>query len=233
MQDLYETALGYEFLDDNFYLLFGNQNLNDENYEELISLRLDQKLKFYDVDQVHGDGIYIPAKDHPAHREADAILLQNKNQMARIQTADCLPIALINSYSKEAALIHAGWRGVFHEIAPKALGLFQNQDSQYLQVIIGPHIAFSSYQVGEEIIECFGKKFDFFTAGIHYANDPLKDDHYLLNLQEILISQLEKQVGQALACQRSKINTYHNRRFHSYRRDGQRAGRNLSFLMLR
>ena len=233
MLEVQETPLGHEILNENFYILFGNSNIDYDNYKDILNTRLGENLKFQAVDQVHGDGVYVCGEESPEQTEADAILLKEVGQCGIIKTADCLPIALTNSITKEAAIVHAGWRGVYNGILLKALQLFVDQKPENLKLYIGPHISFYSYQVGPDLFNMFAEKFSFLTEGIHFNKDLLSPQHYKLNLQEILITHLETELGSEIYCIRSQINTISHPLFHSFREKGEQAGRNLSFLVKR
>ena len=42
-----------------------------------------------------------------------------------VQTADCVPILLVDPKKRAVAAIHAGWRGTLARIAQKAVGRLQ------------------------------------------------------------------------------------------------------------
>lgn len=233
MLDIQETPLGHEFVSDDFYVLFGNKNIDSENYSELLNNRLGETFDYQSVDQVHGDGVFIFGKDKPEEREADAVLLTKSSQCGLIKTADCLPVVLINEKTKESAIVHAGWRGVYNEIVLKTLKHFSSLDVNDLKIYIGPHISFHSYQVGGEVIEMFSKKFSFFTEDIHFSKDLLQMGFFKLNLQEVLVSEIETHLQASPVIERSQINTFSHPQFHSFRRDEKVAGRNLNFLVRR
>lgn len=233
MLEVQETPLGHEILNDNFYILFANSNVDYENYKDILNARLGADLDFQAVDQVHGDGVYIFGEESPEQTEADAILLKKPGQCGIIKTADCLPIVLSNTVTKEAAIIHAGWRGVYNGILLKTLSHFVNQKPENLKLYIGPHISFYSYQVGPDLYTMFSDKFSFLTEGVHFNKDLLSPQHYKLNLQEILITHLETELASEVYSIRSQINTISHPLFHSYRELGDKAGRNLSFLVKR
>ena len=50
MLEVQETPLGHEILNENFYILFGNSNIDYDNYKDILNARLGENLKFQAVD---------------------------------------------------------------------------------------------------------------------------------------------------------------------------------------
>ena len=108
--------------------------------------------------QVHSDIVHQISLSNPnAGAEApkgDALLTRERGVLLAIQTADCIPILLVDTKRKAVAAIHAGWRGTLQRIAAKTLGRMQMEfGSQPTDVIaaLGPGIGRCCYEVGHEV----------------------------------------------------------------------------------
>ncbi|MGA2420363.1 MAG: peptidoglycan editing factor PgeF, partial [Candidatus Acidiferrum sp.] len=107
---------------------------------------------------------------HPAEPlHADAAVTNHPGLLLTIQTADCVPILLVDSKKRAVAAIHAGWRGTLRQIAAKAVGHMQmhfGSKPSDLLAAIGPAIGACCYEVGTEIAADFLSQFsdapDFF-----------------------------------------------------------------------
>jgi YfiH family protein len=86
-----------------------------------------------------------------------------------VQTADCVPILLVDPKKRAVAAIHAGWRGTLRRIVAKTVGHmrmhFGSKPADILAAI-GPAIGGCCYEVGTEIAADFLSQFaeapDFF-----------------------------------------------------------------------
>jgi YfiH family protein len=79
-----------------------------------------------------------------------------------IQTADCVPILLVDPKKRAIAAIHAGWRGTLARIAAKAIGKMQMYfatNPRDLLAAIGPSIGPCCYEVGTEVATQFLSQF--------------------------------------------------------------------------
>jgi YfiH family protein len=137
---------------------------------------------------------------------ADAHFSKIKSKALVINTADCLPIMIIDESTMSVAAIHAGWRGVENQITKKCL---QKIKPRKATAWIGPHIMQNSFQVDQDV----ALKLD--PSGKHSFK---KGQKFYVNLQEIVI-------GQIIECgiDRSQIlcldkDTFTDKDFHSHRR---------------
>ena len=182
------------------------------------------KWKFWGIQQVHSSR-WVPASQDS--NEADAHYTHKAGKALYIKTADCVPI-LINTPTTVAA-IHAGWRGVAGGIILRS-ETRTNLFGEGSQAYIGPHIGLESFEVGNEVVNeilqspGLGKmtKEDF----CQNHPDPNKS---FVNLSAIINQQL-RQVGISTSSQ-MVANTFLDSEYHSYRRDGDSAGRQISFIV--
>ena len=136
-----------------------------------------------------------------------------------IRTADCLPILIADRRNRAVAAIHAGWRGVFAEIAAKTIETMHIQfgsNPEDLVVAIGPGIGACCFEVGPEVAVQFGR------SG-RTRIDLIETTCRQLGRNGIVTGQISAS-GHCTCCD--------DRLFESYRRDRERAGRMIAVIGL-
>jgi YfiH family protein len=112
--------------------------------------------------QFHSDVIHV-FNDAPADPcRGDASTTNRPNLLLAIQTADCVPILLVDPRNRAIAAIHAGWRGTLARIAAKTIGKMQmhfGTKPADLLAAIGPSIGPCCYEVGTEVATQFLSQF--------------------------------------------------------------------------
>jgi YfiH family protein len=169
--------------------------------------------------QIHSDRVLV-ATQPGRLGSGDAIISRRPGVIVAIRTADCLPILIVDSRTRAVAAVHAGWRGVVAEIAPKAveaMGLEFGSRPQDLEIAIGPGIGPCCFEVGPEVASQFRAFF------------PERNDLYTrakLDLVETVRRQLRRigvtmgQISTSGLCSCCQPDL-----FESYRRDRESAGR--------
>ncbi|MGH9794664.1 MAG: peptidoglycan editing factor PgeF, partial [Candidatus Acidiferrales bacterium] len=112
--------------------------------------------------QVHSDVIHAIAEKPVEAPKGDAAITRAPGLLLAVQTADCLPILLVDAKQRAVAAVHAGWRGTLARIAAKTLGRMQMQfGTRPADVIaaIGPGIGACCYEVGHEVVQSFASQF--------------------------------------------------------------------------
>lgn len=151
--------------------------------------------------------------------DADALIVDRSSNAGAafgVVTADCVPIIVRSGES--FAMIHAGWRGLASGIIKEACGYFSNIE----QVVVFPCAGSDRYEVGPEVLEEIGPDAVF----VPKKGEPRK---YLLNMSRTAQRQI-KAVYPLVSCVCADLCTIESRDFHSHRRDGEKAGRNLTFV---
>jgi YfiH family protein len=119
--------------------------------------------------QIHSDAIHL-FTNAPAHAcKGDASATNLPGLLLAVQTADCVPILLVDSKKRAVAAIHAGWKGTLARITEKAVGRllleFGSKPSDLLAAL-GPSIGPCCYEVGADFVAKFTAQFadasDFF-----------------------------------------------------------------------
>ena len=153
-----------------------------------------------------------------------------------IQTADCLPVFLIDPSRKVIAAIHAGWRGLLKRIVMKTTEQMQKDFSTVpadCLAVIGPGIGPCCYEVGEEMVQGFTKEFvggnSFFRDLTHKdSNSPTTKslDLTAVAKHQLLESGLLPQsIFGCEACTGCRTDL-----FFSHRAEGGRTGRMMSVI---
>ncbi len=158
--------------------------------------------------------------------ECDALLCPYNPEEPRgiaiaIYTADCVPILIIGkSY---AAVLHAGWRGMASGIIQNVLGKIREREPEsLLNVLIGPCAQAGAYETGQEVVKAL-EPYVCYREGSESGK-------YLTDLSSTA-SKIINLYG-PVALHNSGVCTITNSNWHSYRRDGARSGRNLSYLIV-
>tara|TARA_Y100000389_G_scaffold3463_1_gene3374 strand:+ start:3062 stop:3730 length:669 start_codon:yes stop_codon:yes gene_type:complete len=174
-----------------------------------------------DVNQVHSNKILVVDKSGN-YGEADGIITSPiDNLVLLIKTADCIPIFIYDNITRNYGIVHAGWRGVKKKIHLKAIEKFIGLGSHKnnLNFVMGPSIKACCYEVGAEMLDYFG------TSVIE------KNGSFFLDLNKSITSDF---VNIGIVKDKIKIDsicTYENKNLHSFRRDREKSGRMLSFIV--
>ena len=112
--------------------------------------------------QFHSDAIHQFEAPPGEPSRADASMTNRSGLLLAIQTADCVPILLVDPKKRAVAAVHAGWRGTLQRILTKTVGRMHMQfgsEAGDLLAAIGPSIGACCYEVGTEVASAFAAKF--------------------------------------------------------------------------
>jgi polyphenol oxidase len=115
-------------------------------------------LKQFHSDVVH---LFSSAPDDPCR--GDAAVTNRPGLLLAVQTADCVPILLVDSKKWVIGAVHAGWRGTLARIVTKTIGAMRmhfGSDPRDLLAAIGPCIGPCCYEVGTEVATQFLSQFE-------------------------------------------------------------------------
>lgn len=113
--------------------------------------------------QTHSNNVITitnwPIDEKP--EDVDAVVTNVPNLIIGINTADCVPIILVDESSHVIASVHAGWRGVVARIASCTIEEMCKIGSNPNDIIayIGPCIHENCFEVGEEVANQFSNEF--------------------------------------------------------------------------
>ena len=114
--------------------------------------------------QVHSDLIHRVRKVPETHPVGDGLITGTPGLVIAVQTADCLPVLLVDPKRKAVGAFHAGWRGTLKRIVQKGVGEIRKEfgsEPQNLVAALGPAIHACCYQVGKEVKEKFESQFAY------------------------------------------------------------------------
>jgi purine-nucleoside/S-methyl-5'-thioadenosine phosphorylase / adenosine deaminase len=119
-------------------------------------------LQLITLKQIHSDAIHLlnAAPGDPC--KGDASITNRPGLLLAVQTADCVPMLLVDPKKRAVAAIHAGWRGTLARIAAKAIGQMQMHfatNPADLLAAIGPSVGTCCYEVGTEVATQFQSQF--------------------------------------------------------------------------
>ena len=214
-----------------FLFGFGNKDVTTEMLAKRFS-----KLSWSQVKQVHSAKI---VESEEASVEADAHYTTRPNHALIIKSADCVPILIACPSSekpKAVCAIHAGWRGVTTEIVQNSVRalLEKGYAPTLMHAAVGPHIQMSSFEVGLDV--ALELKRAAMRAGIDDISKiiiphELDAAKRRVDLAAIVHAQLKFfQIREAGIDHVGGLDTLTNSEWSSFRRDGAKAGRNLSFI---
>jgi YfiH family protein len=199
------------------------------------------------VRQVHGTGVFVRrAGDLPVTPlpDADIIVSDDDGTAVSVQTADCVPLLILDRRTGAVGAAHAGWRGLaagVPRIAVEAMVRHFGSRAENLSVAAGPSIGACCYEVGPDVHDRFeaagwlarDRLNWFFKTPQPTRSNPsmmrqraLSDERWYFDCWSAVRDQLETagvhpaQIFVAELCTAS-----HEQALCSYRRDGSGAGR--------
>jgi YfiH family protein len=119
-------------------------------------------LKLVSLKQIHSDVIHLFDAAPAEPCRGDASVTKRPGLLLGVQTADCVPILLVDPKKRAIAAVHAGWRGTLGRIVVKAIGKMQmhfGSKPPDLLAAIGPAIGGCCYEVGTEVATQFLSQF--------------------------------------------------------------------------
>lgn len=207
--------------------------------------------------QIHSDVIHrvdsIP--DEPLF--GDGMITATPGLLLAIQTADCLPVILVDAKSHAVGVFHAGWRGTVQRIVEKGVGEMHRcfgTRPRDLKAAIGPGIQGCCYEVGEEVRTKFESQFEYGSELFREIkeSDPVREKYPLLFLtarapghsvlpKKIFLDLVEANRRQLLAAGLAKKNiessplctNCHPEMLFSYRAEKGKTGRMMGVAGIR
>ncbi|MBP9113256.1 MAG: polyphenol oxidase family protein [Polyangiaceae bacterium] len=217
------------------------------NQEDVKRLCADLGIRFDDlrqVEQVHGSRVVFTRDLARSFEEKADAVIATAGQAAGIRVADCVPILVASLASGNVAAIHAGWPGLVAGVIRTSLSALRKcgrspdgEDSDAgLIAAIGPHIGPCCFEVGDDV----AKKI---VAAVGSASvlAPPKNMVREGDLNEIkphidlgLAARLElERMGVRLIEDVAGCTKCGGSAFHSYRGQGEKAGRHLAVIAAR
>src|SRR6202007_2351585 len=114
--------------------------------------------------QIHSDLIHCVDSVPREPLTGDGLLTATPGLLLAIQTADCLPVILVDTKRHAVGVFHAGWCGTLKRIVEKGVGEMHRcfgTRPRDLKAAIGPGIQGCCYAVGEEVRIQFESQFEY------------------------------------------------------------------------
>lgn len=171
--------------------------------------------------QVHGvDVINADVATHGM--QGDALIARAGGILLTVRVADCCPIMIYDPPTQAMAAIHSGWRGTAQNIVAatvRALTQTYGALPSTMRVLVGPCAGGDRYVVRSDVATVF--PLDVVDIG---------QDQFLFSNRSAVARQLVDVGINPMHITHDSSCTIADARYHSYRRDGQRAGRSVAFV---
>ncbi len=187
------------------------------------------------LNQVHGETI-VRVEESNFNRmrssQADGMITRDRGLALGVETADCVPVLLVDPAIPAVGAVHAGWRSTVMKIIQKAVAEMQSKfgaDPSRMIAAIGPAIGPECYEVDEPVMGPVRDAFPFWKeVALPRGNGRWSLDLVKLNRIELAQAGLSRTgvyaFGLCTYC-RAEL-------FYSFRREG-RTGRMLSAIMIK
>jgi hypothetical protein len=186
--------------------------------------------------QVHGAKVLEVGapESHGGVREADAFVSFRDSgaTVVGVRTADCLAILLADRAGAAVAAVHAGWRGTARGVARAAVAKLTagGVSPGELVAALGPAAGGCCYEVGDEVVAALAE-----AGRVNPREISRRGPGGTLRLDLVAANrvQLEQEGIPAASIDVSGHCTICSGLFHSFRRDGESAGRMMACIGFR
>lgn len=155
--------------------------------QQLGALRRNNSWPLVTLHQIHSDLIHCvdAPLQHPL--TGDGLITSTPGILLAVQTADCLPLILVDRKHRAVGVFHAGWRGTLKRITEKGVGEMRRcfgTEPRHITAAIGPGIHSCCYEVGPEVGEKFQSQFGYAADLFRKVkeSDPVREKYPLLFL---------------------------------------------------
>jgi polyphenol oxidase len=137
--------------------------------------------------QIHSDLIHCVAELPKEPLVGDGLITRMPGVLLGIQTADCLPVILVDTKQRAVGVFHAGWRGTVKRMVEKGVGEMRRCFGtlpRNIKAAIGPGIHACCYDVGPEVRQRFESQFAYAEHLFRETkeSDPVREKYPLLFL---------------------------------------------------
>ena len=191
--------------------------ITKKNNKKTSSIILEKSLLYYNYDskniascnQVHSNKVQFIKKPGVYQNTDGLVCAFDSKLILLIQTADCVPIFILDDIKGLMGLVHSGWKGTYQNIIKSALSIFFDKGSKCnnIKIYLGPSIKQCCYEIKEDVSKYFNKKY------IKMMNNKL-----YLNLLEKIRDDIISEGINSDNIYSSKICTFEDKKYYSYRR---------------
>jgi YfiH family protein len=183
--------------------------------------------------QVHGARIVTDAEcEATPPAAADGVVSSTPGRPIAVVTADCVPILMASACGSTVAAVHAGWRGLAAGVVEAGVAALRSSapTGSPLLAVIGPYIGACCYEVDAPVVDALRQRY---AERLDRCARATRPGHSLIDLGGLARAALQA-AGLAkgsVAALPDACTRCDSERFHSFRRDGERAGRLVHFII--
>ena len=164
--------------------------------------------------------------------EGDGLMTGVPGVMLGIQTADCVPVLVVDVKRRVVAAFHAGWRGTVARIVEQGIAAMRAEfgsQGDDLVAAVGPSIGPCCYTVGYEVLGEFGAAFGYGRELFREQGTEVRLDLWEANRRQLVeagvrVDQIAV-IGECTAC---AVDGSRRRKYFSHRAEKGFTGRMLS-----
>jgi YfiH family protein len=180
------------------------------------------------INRVHAGMTPLETPEGRAVLEGDGLITDEPGVLIGVQTADCIPVILVDPVHRAAGVFHAGWRGTVAGIVDAGVQRMHAEFGSHpaeMLAAIGPGIGPCCFEVGDEVRDAFRARWS-------YAEDLFggrKVDLWQANQRQLLDSGLRAGNVTVLG----ECTAHQTDRFFSHRAEKGVTGRMISAVGIR
>ena len=217
------------------------KNIADKNYNDVCNLlELDSKniVRPYQTHTNNVKKVTTEIGIFPEElKDIDGLITQENNKILSLTFADCTPIYLYDKQKNIIGNIHSGWQGTIKKIAKYAIIQMKkgfNSNPKDIICVIGPTIRKCHFEVQEDVKSEFYNTFNYMKNIDKIIEFNKNTNSYFIDTVEINKELLKEEGILEDNIIDSKICTCCNSNIiHSYRKEGNQAGRNTALICLK
>ena len=210
-----------------------SEGIQKENRKKILEVLGLQNRKEVMAFQTHSANVQIIDNNtdkycYEKEKDIDGFITKRKDVAIFTFYADCLPIFVFDRKNEVIGVWHSGWPGSFKEIMKNGLEIMKKSydtDPSDVIMALGIGIQVENYEVGNEFYEKFvlkfGKDSQIIRESFKFNNKTGKYHFDNSRFNEIMALNLGIRKENLIV---AEDNTWDNK-FHSYRREGNKAGR--------
>ena len=156
-------------------------------WQQLGAISIKKVWPLVSIRQIHSDLIHCVSELPKEPLVGDGLITSMPGILLGIQTADCLPVILVDTKQRAVGVFHAGWRGTVKRIVQKGVGEMRRCFGtlpRNIKAAIGPGIHACCYDVGPEVRQQFESQFAYAENLFRETeeSDPVREKYPLLFL---------------------------------------------------
>ena len=182
-----------------------------------------------------GDGAFegaLETEEGKAILVGDGLITNVPGLLVGVQTADCVPVMVVDVVQRAVGVFHAGWRGTVAGIVEKGIATMQEEYGslpENLAATVGPSIGSCCYSVGEDVKASFMTKFEYGANLFREVDGAVRLDLWESNRRQLMAAGVSAHnivvMGECTGC---SVSASGGLRYFSHRIEGGVAGRMLS-----